>query len=459
MQAQNTPGKQWTLEACIAYALNHNLDVRQAELNTEQSHINYNQSKMNLLPDLNGSAGQYFQSGRNIDRFTNTAVQSTIKNNNFSLSTGVVLFAGGQLRNTVQSGKYSWLASDEDRQNIEMNVSLNVANIFLQIVQAKELVKSTQENINNTKAQLDKAQRQFDAGAINEGTIFNLKAQLANDELNLVNAQNQEITAKANLKMLLRIPVEDNFEITIPETGNFEAIEYPETVQTLYDSALAKRHDVLASEYRVESAVYRKKASFGSFLPTLTLGANLNTVYSSSAKEVSSFTLKDYTIGRVQTTNEIVISQQPVYTLATTSFSKQLKNNFGQSLGVTMSIPIFNKLQAENNYKLALIDLERNKLNAEKTKQNLYNEIVGVYNAFESAQKRFLAAKLNHDAQQLNLNFIAKRYDGGLSSATELQIAKTMENASKVNEVSVKYEYIFRRMVLDYYAGKKLDLN
>jgi outer membrane protein len=325
-------------------------------------------------------------------------------------------------------------------------------------VQAKELVKSTQENINNTKTQLEKAQRQFDAGAINEGALFNLKAQLANDEVNLVNAQNQEITASTNLKMLLRIPVEDNFEITVPATGNFEALEYSETVQTLYDSALAKRHDIQASEYRVESAVYRKKASFGSFLPTLTLGANLNTVYSSSAKEISSYILKDYAIGKVQTTNEIVISQQPVYTLATTSFSKQLKNNFGQSLGITMSVPIFNKLQAENNYQLAKIDLERSKLNAEKTRQNLYNEIVSVYNAFESAQKRFKAAKLNHDAQQLNLDFIVKRYDGGQSSATELQIAKSTEMASRVNEVSVKYEYIFRRMVLDYYAGKKLEL-
>src|SRR5688500_18581674 len=111
----------------------------------------------------------------------------------------------------MQSGKYSWMASEEDLRYVELNISLNVANLFLQIAQAKELVKSSNENLNNTSSQLERADKQFQAGLINEGMVLSLKAQKANDEATLINAQNQERTASTNLKLLLRLPVEQNF--------------------------------------------------------------------------------------------------------------------------------------------------------------------------------------------------------------------------------------------------------
>jgi outer membrane protein len=453
-------GKSWTLEQCIQYAIDNSLDIKDAELNVERAELSYNAAKLNMIPDLTGAAGQYYQSGRSIDRFTNTYVQKGISSTNYSLQSSIFLYAGGQVRNSIRSGKYSWMASEADLKTIEQSVALNVANLFLQIAQAKELVKSTSENIESTKAQLDRAEKQFEVGAVTEGPVLNLKAQLANDEASLINASNQETNALVSLKMLLRISFEEEFDIILPSVGEPLPVEYAETLSSVYASALSKRPDILAADLRVTSSMFYKKYARGAMYPALSLGANLGTVYSSNALKIKDTILGDIiAIGKVKGTNQLVEAQRVSYGLETIKYGQQMRNNFGQTIGLNLSVPIFNRFSERNNYKFASLDLERNKINLERTKQNLYNEVVGVYTAYGSAMNRYKAAQISNEAQKLNLEFVQKRFDGGQGNATELQMAKATEAMARVNLVSVKYEYIFRKMILDFYMGKKLEFN
>ncbi len=415
---------------------------------------------MNRLPDLNASSGLYWQSGRSVDRFTNTYVQNTINSNNFQANSSIVIFGGGQINNTINYNKYLWLASEYDLTNVEQNISLNVANLFLQVAQARELIKSYGQNLENTKAQLDKAQKQYDAGVINEGNLLNMKAQKANDEANIVNAQNQERTALTSLKLLLRLPFEEPLDILIPPTGLAQPQTYPDSLTTIFDSAMVRRPDVKASQMRLNAYIFRRKAVMGALLPTLTGAANMSTVYSSSAKEVigQPYYNEWQVYGRVFGTNDAVEVPKWQYNTKTIQYGTQLKNNFGNWFGFTLSVPVFNKFQSSTNVRVADLDIERYRIAYERSKQSLYNEVVTAYNNFESAMNRFKASKLSAEAQSKNLDFVQKRFDAGQASAVELQMAKATNSAAQVNLVSVQYEYIFRRLVLDFYMGQKLDL-
>ncbi len=447
----------WTLEQCIEHALKNNPDIQLAKINEQLAENNYLQSKLNLTPDANITGGQFFQSGRSIDRFTNQFVQTTVKSNNFQFSSSMLLYSGGQVRNTITQNKFLWLASEYDMQNMEQSIALNVSNLFLQTMQAKELTAAAEQTLLSTKLQLERTEKLFLAGSVNEGQLLNLKSQLANDELTLVNNKNQEISALTNLKMALRLPAADPFDIIKPTFANPVIEEYNASFEQVIDSASSRRPELKAANSRIRAAEYSVRSARGALLPTLSVGGNLSTVYSSNAKTITSTTISGFQpIGRVQGSNEVVEAPDINYTLQTIDFTKQLKDNFGQSLGVNLNIPIYNQFQTRYSIKRTLLETERARMNVEKAKISLYNEVTSAWNAFTSASARLAAAVKNAEAQQLNLSFVQKRFDAGLAGIIDLQMARTLESSARLNLASVKYEYIFRKMVLDFYMGKEL---
>lgn len=449
----------WTLEQCIEQGLKSNIDVQLASISAKQAAQNFRSSLAAATPDANINAGQFFQSGRSIDRFTNQFVQSTVSSNNFQLQSSVLLYAGGQIRNGIQQSKYLWLAGESDFKNMEQNTALNIANLFLQIIQAKELKSSAEETLKNTESQLQRTRKLFDAGVVNEGQVLNLEAQKANDQTALTNAANQEILALSNLKMTLRLPAENAFDIIRPEISMYRPESYGASQQELFDSAVKRRPDVQAAVFRHKAAIYARKSARGGMLPVLSVGGNLSTVYSSNAKSVSAMTISGFEpIGRVQGTNDIVEAPNIQYTLQTIDFNKQIKDNFGQSLGFNLSVPVYGKLQARNTAQRASLDETRAKLSAERAVQNLYSEVVSAYNNFTSAMERYQAAIRAVDAQKRNMEFVRKRFDAGQANVFELQLAQTNETTARNNLTSVRYEYMFRKMVLDFYLGKPLTL-
>ncbi len=192
LQAQSV---RYTLEQCIEQALKQNIDVQLSMLSETQAALTMNQAKSGFAPDLSGSAGQFYQSGRSIDRFTNQFVQSTIGSNNFQLQGSVLLYGGGQTQNNFKQAKQNWMASEADLASVKLSVILQVSGAYVQYLQANEAEMAAQNSANASKAQLDRGQLMYDAGSSNRGVLLGLKAQYANDLAALTAAQNNKNVA------------------------------------------------------------------------------------------------------------------------------------------------------------------------------------------------------------------------------------------------------------------------
>ncbi len=339
--------EKFTLNRCIELALSQNLDVQLSAIANQNADNDYVQSKRNLTPDISGSAGQFYQSGRSIDRFSNQFVQTTIGSNNFQVQGSWVLFAGGQLRNAVNQSKYTKLATEQDLIQAKQSVALNVALAYLQCLQTKELEKASQKTAENSKMEVERINKLLQAGMANEGTLWSAKAQYLNTVSTLTQASNAYKSAINNLKNLLLLPAETEIELAEIDQPNIQNKPYPISIQELTDSAIAKRPDIKASMFRLKASEFSLSVSKGLLLPTISIGGNLTTVYSDNAKSITGMTLAgSQTIGVVKSSLELVEAPVFNYSTQTIDFGKQVKDNFGQSFGATMSVPIYGKMQA-----------------------------------------------------------------------------------------------------------------
>lgn len=449
-QAQTT---RYNLEQCIEQALKQNIDVQLSLLTETQAELTMNQAKSGFTPDFSAAAGQFYQSGRSIDRFTNQFVQSTIGSNNFQLQGSVLLYGGGQTQNNYKQAKHNWLASEADLEAMKLSVILQVSGAYVQCLQSQEAESAAQNAANASKSQLDRGQILYDVGGSNKGVLLGLKAQYANDLAALTTAQNTKNVAIQNLKQLIRIPQSQGFELATESLGSIES-PFQYTAQQLVDSILTKRPDYRAAKYRVSAAEYGLRSAKGALLPTLSLGGSVSTVYSDNAKNVDGVNVTGFSpIGRVQGSNEIVEAPKFEYQMSTIGFGEQIQNNFGQSLGMNLNVPLYSGMQRQNQVKTADVNLIRAKLNLDRIEQNVQNEVMSAYNNYQNAEKRYLANKESHELQKQNEQYVKQRLDAGAASYFEYQVAYANAQAAYQNFISAKYERAFRRLVLEFYLS------
>ena len=450
----------WTLQECITEALKNNPEVIQAGINREQTLNNFEQSKWNQWPDLSLNSGQFLQNGRSIDRFTNTFTQTRIFSNNVGLQSSAMLFAGGQMRHTTQQLRYTYLASTEDEKVVNNNISLRVANLYLQALQAKELLQAAVENKNNIAAQLERSQKLFQAGALAESQVLTLQAQLSAEQVNVVQASNQVEQALTGLRTLLLLPFGIDFDVIAPNLP--VGRERPEDYQpdSIFQVAQQNRPEIASARHKVRSAEYSLKGAYSGRYPTLNAGFNLNTLYSQNAKRITSTTITGTRpIGFVTGTNEIVETVDFNYTLQTIPFNQQFRDNLGQSAGLQLSWSIFGRRATDSRIQQAKLSLQAAQLQESAVRYQLYSEIVTAYTGFKQAYLRYTANADALEFQNMNLSNVAQRYAAGQSNSVELQIAQSSRFTASSNLIQSKYERIFRRMILDFYSGTPIQLN
>ena len=444
---------EYTLEACIAQALNQNIDVQLSMLSQTQSEMTLDQSMLNFGPDLSGGAGQFYQSGRSIDRFTNQFVQSTIGSNNFQLQGSLLLFGGLQNQNNYKQAKENWLASGMDLKAMQLTVTLQVSSAYIQCLQAHESLVAAAQVLESSKLQLDRGQKIFDAGGSTQGALLSLKAQVANDAASVTNAENVKATALQNLKQLIRLEYHKPFRPVNEDLGIIsEPFGY--TASQLVDTILFKRPDYQAAAYRVAAAEFGLKSAKGATMPTLSVGGNLNTVYSDNAKTVENVSVTGFSpVGRVQGSNAVVEAPEFAYTMKTKGFGDQIQDNFGKSLGVNLNIPIYSGLSRQNQVKTANLAVLRAQLNMDRIQQNVQNEVLSAFNNYQNAEKRYASNLENKNLQTQNQQYVKQRYDAGAASYFEYQLALSTSSAAHQNYISAKYELTFRRLVLEFYLS------
>jgi len=449
----------WTLQQCINHALKNSPEVLQAGINKEQAANNLELNKWNHLPDLSLSSGQFLQNGRSIDRFTNTFTQTRIYSNNVGLQSNVVLFSGRQLHYNTQQSRYAFLASSDDEKAVHNNVSLRIANFYLQALQAKELLTAAQVNKGSIERQLNQNKKLFEAGTIAEPQILALQAQLSAEEVNIVNSQNQVEQALANLRTLLQLPFDADFDVIQPNlpVGN----EKPEDYQpdSIFEMAQNFRPEIRAARYKVISAEFAVKGAQAGRYPILSAGANLSTLYSENAKRIINTQITGTRpIGFVTGTNELVETVELAYTLNTIPFADQYKDNLGQSAGMQFNWTLFGRKGVDIRIRQAQLNLQTAQLQETSARYQLYTEIVNAYNGFRQAHLRYKANEAAFQLQQLNLDYLERRFEAGQANQTELVVARSMRFTAGSNLIQSKYERIFRRMILDFYSGTSIEL-
>ncbi len=424
--------KAWTLEECIAHALQNNIRIKQQEIMTEYQVNALEQSKLNLLPTLNGSASHNYAFGRALDETTYEFTENeTVQSNNFYAGSNVTLFRGLVNYNTIQKNKYQVLASEQELEQFRDDISLNIALAYLQILLNQELVTATEAQVDLTMQQIERTRKLVDAGSVAGGNLLDIEAQAAREELQLVNLRNQLTLSLLNLAQMLELESMDGFNIAVPViTVRDEAVEG--NPAAIFSIAEQTRPEILSAEYQLRSAEYDLAIARGNRSPRLNLGASMSTGYSD--KRLKPVTFESY------------------------PFGEQLNDNLNYSLGFSLNIPIFNGWQVNAGIKNSKLGIENSKYALENTRKQLYKNIQQAYTDATGALKKFHASEKAVASMEEAFRYAEQKLDVGLVTAIEYNQSKTQLLNAQSEMAQAKYEYVFKTKVLDFYRGIPLTL-
>ncbi|TGE24326.1 TolC family protein [Hymenobacter aquaticus] len=465
------PSGPYTLQRAIDVALQNNLTIRQQQLTVENTDAVLRQSRAALLPSANASATQSWNYGTNVDPLTFQFQDQTTRNNNFSLASQVTLFSGFQLRNTIKRNQLDYQAGLSDIEKSRNDISLNVASSFLQLVLAQEIVRANEARVNSSQQQVARTQKLLKAGSVAESNLLDSQAQLASDELNVITAQNQVAFYKLQLAQLLNLATPTGFEIDVPALPDpDEEVRFVANPDGTYQTALGLMPEIKAADLRVQSSLRTVEVARGAFYPRLTFGGSLFSGYSSSrttpvftgeleeAGQFPLFTVDPITQIRTPVPNTYAVAFQPGYKSLPDGFINQLKNNYGKQLQFSLSVPILNGFQVRTNVQRSEIGVKQSELRAEQTRLELRQSIQQAYADAVAAQRRYSAAKRQTEALSTAYRNAEIRFNNGLLNGTDFNIAKNNLYGAESSMIQAKYEFIFRRKVLDFYEGRGLGL-
>jgi outer membrane protein len=251
--------QKWSLEECIKYAIDHNIQIKEQTVQTRVQKNVLDQAKLNMLPTLNGAASHSYTFGRALDQNSYQFFNQTVLQDYFYVNGSTNLFSGLQNMNNIQKSRYDLLASEQDLQRIRDNVSLNVALAYLQILLNKELVSSNENQVAISKQQIAKTQKLVDAGSVAKGNLLQIESQEAQEEVNLVTMRNALETSYLNLTQLLELTSPSGFEVVVPEISVDSSTVITGNIDEIYNLALQTRPEVKSSELKLTSSQYDLK--------------------------------------------------------------------------------------------------------------------------------------------------------------------------------------------------------
>lgn len=431
--AQESP-KQWTLEECIRYAIEHNIDLKQKEQEQESRKVDLNTSKSSWLPSLNGSLGQSFQFGRSTTK-TGVIADQNAANSSLSVDLSMPLFDGLKIPNDIAARKLDLKASIENLNKAKEDLSINVASYYLQVLYNKEVLKISELQVSLSSEQVKKTDALVKAGKVPLSQLYDIKAQLAKDEVTLTESRNNVNLALLDLAQSLELERNGtDFDIATPEIDdvvgdNMSSILPPDNI---FDHAVTFKPQIKEQEFLLESQKKMLKVAQAGYYPKLNLGAS-------------------YSNGYFHTTTSGQSSQTP-------DFGEQLKQNGQNIVGLSMSIPLFNRFQVRNGVRNARIKIVSQELTMENTKKTLYKEIQQAYYNATAAQEKYIASDKSVVASKEAFKYAEERYGAGKSTVFEYSESKTKYAQSLSEQVQSKYNFIFRTKILDFYNGTPIKL-
>ncbi|MBU3009834.1 TolC family protein [Polaribacter vadi] len=456
MFCQNEQEKKYSLEECIHIALENNLSLKSTKNTAKSTKINYQQSKANLLPNVNANYNLGINNGRSIDPFTNDFINQQLTFSNASLSLNATVFNGFRLLNTLKQQRLNTQAANLEVEQEEQNLILSVTLAYLQVLNSKDLLALNKQRLIATNKQLKIQKDLFDEGRENPADYTDLLGQKSSDETNILSAEIALNNAKLSLTSLLNLQVKMDVS---GDTFLLSLDKYKFTPNQVFNDALENLSTFKASELRLESAKKGVSVAKAQYIPEISLFGGLNTNYSSAAE---TFTETGTTIAEtgdfvsINNQNSPVLTNQTLYSTQNINYLDQFDNNFNSVIGFSVSVPIFNGFQAKNNVALEKVNVEESLIALEQTELDIKNAIQQVHFDMEAAFARYQSLKKQVVAFQKSFEINETRFNNGVSNFLAYITSKNNLENAKINVSIAKYDYFLRVKVLEYYRGVNL---
>ena len=407
--------KKWTLSECIDCAVTHNIEVKQSDNQIQNLKVEKNTLRNSFLPDLNAGASQNFTFGRSLNQ-SNTYENSNIQNSSFSVSTEIPIFMGFKRTASLSQNKFDLLVAEANKEFIKNNLLINVAGAYFQILLNKEIYNIALEQIQLTKEQEACTKILIDNGKAAESQLYDVRAQLADDELTATEARNSLRLSFLNLVQLMELDELDEFDIDSID-GDIAIADTLSPVN-IYQSALTCMPQIRQAYYALQSKTKGIKIAKSGFYPTISFVAGMSTNYYNNNSALYE------------------------------NFRKQFNNNMQKSLCLTVSIPLFDRFSTRNKVRSARIEENNTRLSLDNEKKQLYKDIEQAYtdviSAYEKYRSTTKAVMANEEAHRYALEKYAA---GNEYNEIKMKLADALSQQSQA-----KYTYLLKDRILAFYS-------
>jgi len=416
----------WTLQQCIEYAKENNIQARQSLINMSVQEENLKESKQSILPSVSAGASWVNNWGLFVDPFTNEIDrQLRIQNVNGSVNASVPLFQGLQNHYSIQQNKIDYSSAQLDYEAALNNVGLQVSSAYVAILFNMELVRVAENQVNVTQMQVDRIQKEVDAGSRPMGDLYDIEAQLAREEQSLVAAENNLIASKLQLAQLLMLDDYESFEIETPEMEMKNTVLLSMSPTEIYQKSLENQPQIESAELNVQSAEYGVGIAKSAYYPSLRMNGSISTGASDRIAD---------------------------------PFQQQWEENFSENLVFSLNIPIYSRRQIKSNVNRSQLNYQNSQLNLKQEKYNLLQNIQTAYNDAKAAFNKYKADEKTVLSLRESFKYVEERYNVGLINAYEYNLSKNQLTAAESEMIRDKFDYIFKLMVLEFYYANEISL-
>jgi outer membrane protein len=413
----------WTLDKCISYALEKNIQVRKGILTNETNSLYAGQAKAQRFPSVGASVNQNFNWSKS--QAPASSALSATNATNYSVNSGVTLFNYSRINNLIKQAELDIQGGVYSLETTKESISLSILNAYLQVLYAGEQVKNSSRQIESTESQLNLAGERLALKGISQADYAQVKSQLASEKLTLANSESQLAIAKVNLMQLMELPVTGDFQIAMPDLGeNINQNRVPD-VKTVYEKALAIKPQIKNAEVNKELAALDENIAKAGYYPVLSASAGIGSSYSS---------------------------------LQPDSYFTQVNDGIRPSVGFSLAIPIYQRKQVRTGVEVAKINYRNSELNELDTRNQLRKNIEQACQDVVSAQIEYEASVEKYNATNESSLLSDEKFSQGLINSVDYLVQKTNLIVAESQLLQSKYNLIFSYNIMDFYMGVPFSL-
>ena len=449
--------KKWTIEECVNYALQHNISIKQSELDLKLATIDKKVAVGSFLPTINAGGSHSWNVGLNQNITTGLLENQTTQFTSASLNSNIDIYNGLQNQNRLRRAKLAILASQYQLTKMQDDISLFVANAFLDILFNKENLKVQQNLLINDEKQLLRTEELVNSGSVARGDLLDMKATIAADNQKIVAAENSLLLSKLSLAQLLQLDDFKDFDIA---DENYESQQSPTMLQSpeaIFEKAKQERIEIKIAKANLDVAERDVKIARGALKPSISGFYSFST-RASYSEIISGFVPNTANptsvIGQVDGTGQNVLQSNflPVFSKAAPLLD-QFSDNKGHNFGLQLNVPILNGLSARNNVERSKVTLEKSKVAFTQSETDLEKNVYTAITNAKGALKTYDSAALALTAREEAFNYAKEKYAVGMMNAFDFNQSQTLYSNAQSDVIRAKYDYIFKVKVVELYFG------